>query len=286
MMRSRPNPSSPNQRFPSSSAPKSSDLDVIVRQAAILTAFLLLAMPALANPLERAFAMFPDARLAPPIPVADGSGALFIPGWGLQDGPDALYLPDNGETAGFLQIIRPNDNYNIDSFFDELIRAAGLSSISRPQGVEAEAFKAVFGPMVAAVFGQARKDGVPVSFFADLHGPDERGIIGTLIYAPPATFDSWDGVLLPLVRNGYVQDPAIFENRSVMRAGSDTEKTRFYVGMVNTKIMSEFGALQTLSAGALQAAQNASTIASCAGANNCSVSYDGMGNAVADFDLE
>ncbi len=258
-----------------------------MRTVLTLAVICLWAVQSLADPLERTLEMFPNASLVPPIPVPDESGALFIPGWTVQEGPDAFYLPQqSGQNAGFLQIMRENSNYTIDSFFDELIATAELSEVTRPQGIEAEAFKSVFGPMVAAVFGEARKNGEPVSFFADLHGPDERGIIGTLIYAPAATFDSWDGVLLPLVRNGYVRDPSIFENRSVMTAGSDTEKTRFYVGMVNTKIMSEFGALQTLSEGALQAAKNATTIASCAGASNCSVSYDGLGNAVADFDLE
>jgi len=103
---------------------------------------------------------------------------------------------------------------------------------------------------------------------------------------PREVFDSWDAVLLPLVRNGYVSDPSMFENREVMRAGTDAEKTGFYVGMVNTKIMSDFGALSTLSEGAMQAARNASTIAGCAGASNCTVSYDGTGNAIAEFDTE
>ena len=149
------------------------------------------------------------------------------------------------------------------------------------------AFKATFGPMVAAVFGKAKEERREVQFFADLYGPDEENnVIGTIIYAPPEVFDSWDGVLLPLVRNGYVENPDMFDNRAVMRAGGDAEKTGFYVGMVNTKIISEMGALSTLSAGAVQAARNASTIAGCAGASNCSVSYDGSGNAVADFDTE
>ena len=238
------------------------------------------------DPLARNFAMFPRAITAPPVPATDASGALVIPGWVKGDGKDAFYQPQDGANAGFFQIIRQNNGFNIDSFFDLLIEEANLEAVERPQGVQAEAFSATFGPMVAAVFGKALHNGEVVSFFADLHGPDdENKVIGTLIYAPDDVFESWDGVLLPLIRNGYVKDPSIFENREVLRAGNDAEKTRFYVGMVNTKIMSEFGALSTLSQGAIQAAQNASTIASCAGASNCSVSYDGMGNAVADFDL-
>lgn len=231
--------------------------------------------------------MFPQATLAPPIPVRDANGALFIPGWVKIDGRDAFYVPDDGSNAGFFQIIRQNDGFNVDSFFDLLLQEAELERVDRPQGIQAEAFSATFGPMVAAVFGRARHEGQAVSFFADLHGPDdENKVIGTLIYARPEVFDGWDGVLLPLIRNGYVKDPSIFENRDALRAGNDAQKTQFYVGMVNTKIMSEFGALSTLSQGAIQAAQNASTIASCAGASNCSISYDGVGNAVADFDLQ
>ncbi len=237
------------------------------------------------EPLSQNFAMFPRATLAPPIPVTSPDGALFIPGWTKTDSKDAFYQPDDGTNAGFFQIIRQNDGFTIDSFLDLLIKEGALTRVERPKGVQAEAFSATFGPMVAAVFGRATHKGQSVAFFADLHGPDDQGkIIGTLIYASPSVFDSWDGVLLPLVRNGYVKDPSIFENRDVLRAGNDAQKTQFYAGMVNTKIMAEFGALSTLSQGAIQAAQNASTIASCAGSSNCAVSYDGMGNAVADFD--
>ena len=232
--------------------------------------------------LERHFAMFPNAVTAPPIPVAGADGALFIPGWAEADHADVFYQPDDGATAGFLQITRENNGYTIDSFFDELIAAAGLTDVDRPMGMEAEAFKTVFGPMVAAVFGAGQRDGTSVTFFADLH-VDGR-VLGTLIYATTDEFNRWDGVLLPLVRNGYVKDPGIFENRAVMRAGTKAQWTEFYVGMVNTKIMSEANAFAAISAGAMQAASNASTIASCAGASNCSVSYDGAGNAVADFD--
>ena len=239
------------------------------------------------DPLARNLAMFPNAIVPPPIPVTGADGKLFIPGWIKTGRDDAFFQPEGGADAGFLQIIRQNDGYNIDSFFDLLISEAGLDSVSRPDGQEAEAFKATFGPMVAAVFGKAREERQEVRFFADLYGPDEENnVIGTIIYASPEVFDSWDGVLLPLVRNGYVENPDMFDNRAVMRAGSDAEKTGFYVGMVNTKIISEMGALSTLSAGAVQAARNASTIAGCAGASNCSVSYDGSGNAVADFDTE
>ena len=236
--------------------------------------------------LSRNFSMFPNATIAPPIPATASDGTIFIPGWTKADQKDAFYQPTDGSHAGFLQIIRINDGFNIDSFFDLLISEAGLTNVNRPKGVQAEAFSATFGPMVAAVFGKADHQGQPIQFFADLHGPDdENKVIGTLIYAQPDVFNSWDGVLLPLLRNGYVKDPSIFDNREVLRAGNDTEKTNFYVGMVNTKIMAEFGALSILSEGAMQAARNASTIAGCAGASNCSVSYDGMGNAVADFDL-
>lgn len=239
------------------------------------------------DPLSRNMDMFPNAILPPPIPAEGADGKLFIPGWTKTDRVDAFFQPTDGSDAGFLQIIRQNDGYNIDSFFDVLISEAGLDDVTRPTGQEAEAFKAVYGPMVAAVFGEAKITGQTVTFFADLHGPDASdAIIGTLIYAPREVFDSWDAVLLPLVRNGYVSDPSMFENREVMRAGTDAEKTGFYVGMVNTKIMSDFGALSTLSEGAMQAARNASTIAGCAGASNCTVSYDGTGNAIAEFDTE
>lgn len=237
-----------------------------------------------ADPLARNMAMFPDALIAPPIPVAAADGTLGIPGWRKADRGDAVYHPEDGSHAGFYQIIRQNDGYTIDSFLDHLIETAGLTHVVRPKGVQAEAFAATFGPMVAAVFGRGEMDGRAVVFFADLHGPDDQNtVIGTLIYAAPEVFESWDGVLLPLIRNGYVKDPGIFENRAVMRAGSDAQRTDFYVGMVNAKIMAEFGALSLLSEGALQAARNATTIAGCAGSDSCSISYDGLGNAVADI---
>lgn len=239
------------------------------------------------DPLSRNMEMFPSAIVPPPIPATGADGKLFVPGWEKADRKDAFFQPLDGSTAGFLQIVRQNDGYNIDSFFDLLLETADFEEINRPSGIQAEAFSAVFGPMVAAVFGKAEFNGEPIQFFADLHGPDdENKVIGTVIYATLDAFESWDAVLMPLVRNGYVSDPSIFENRDVMRAGTDAEKTNFYVGMVNTKIMSEYGAFSTLSSGAMQAAQNASTIAGCAGASNCSVSYDGSGNAVADFDAE
>lgn len=254
----------------------------------ILAIFALISLPvaAFADPnLDRNLALFPEAMIAPPIPVRNEAGKLYIPGWTQTDHPDAFFEPDDGSRSGLLQISRENDGYTIDSFFDELLETGGLNKIERPTGVEVEAFRAVFGTMVAAVFGEARYSRKKVVFFADLHGPDTSGIVvGTLIFAPRDIFESWDGVLMPLVKNGYVSDPSIFENRAVMRLGDAENQTTFYAGMVNTKIMSEYGALGTLSAGAIQAAQNASTIAGCASASNCSISYDGAGNAIADHD--
>ena len=239
------------------------------------------------DPLARNKAMFPRALVAPPIPVAGYDGKLFIPGWTKTEREDAFYTTGEGEATGFLQVIRQNDGFTIDSFFDHVVKASGLTDVLRPAGQQAEAFRATYGPMVAAVFGQGKFEGTPVSLFIDLHGPDDTGqIIGTMIYAPKDVFDSWDAVLLPLVRNGYVEDPSIFENRNVMRRGTDIQKTALYVGMINRKIMADFGSYVSLSEGAMQAARNAATIAACAGADNCNVTYDGSGNAVAEFDTE
>ena len=49
--------------------------------------------------------------------------------------------------------------------------------------------------------------------------------------------------------------------------------------------MAEFGALNILCEGAIQAARNASTIAGCSGVSNRCVSQDGLGNTVADLSL-
>jgi len=131
--------------------------------------------------------MFPQATLAPPIPVRDANGALFIPGWVKIDGRDAFYVPDDGSNAGFFQIIRQNDGFNVDSFFDLLLQEAELERVDRPQGIQAEAFSATFGPMVAAVFGRARHEGQAVSFFADLHGPDDENKVRTRRYLRTVT---------------------------------------------------------------------------------------------------
>lgn len=237
--------------------------------------------------LARHKAMFPDAAVAPPRPVAGSDGVMYIPGWENAGWDDAYYEPIDGQHAGYLQIVRENDGFDIDSFLDLLISEAKLLEVDRPKAVEAEGFKSMYGPMVAAVFGKATHKGKPVEFFADLYGPnDENNVIGTVIFGSAEMFEKWDGVLMPLFVNGYVKDTSVFDNKKVLRAGTDAEKTDFYVGMINAKIMAEFGALLTISEGALQAARNATTIAGCAGASNCSVSYDGMGNAVADFDVQ
>lgn len=69
--------------------------------------------------------MFPRALVAPPIPVADDDGKLLIPGWTKTDREDAFYTTGKSTATGFLQVIRQNQGFTIDSFFDHVLTASG-----------------------------------------------------------------------------------------------------------------------------------------------------------------
>ena len=148
--------------------------------------------------------------------------------------------------------------------------------------VEVEAYGDVFGDTLRAGFNSVVSMGENIDWFIDVLTQADGNIVVNVIYARESVFDGWDGILLPLVFNGYVQDPGIFNNRDVFLAGTDRQKTDFYSAMINTKVLSEFGTFITLSAGAQQAMDNAVTISECALASNCTISYVG-GRAVSNY---
>lgn len=240
----------------------------------------LLALPALAQ----SSADFPNAKAPPPVYASDGKGGMHIPNWYDQKVPGrSVWSISDSPKPGDPHLVQINKvdtgAYTIDSFFDEFLTEAGLNNVRRTRAIEAESFKAVFGPMVAVVIGNAKVSGKPVKFFADFHGPDQGKISATVVYASEDIFDSWDGILVHLVRNGYITNPQAFTNRTVMKTGTDRQLADFYVGMVNRKIMADFGAYMSLTEMSNKTMRNAAVIAGCGMADECEVVYDNDGVA-------
>ena len=240
----------------------------------------LLALPAFAQ----SSADFPNAKAPPPLYASDGKGGTHIPNWYVQNVPGrsvwSISKSPKPSDPHLIQINKVDTGaYTIDSFFDEFLTEVGLSNVKRTRAVEAESFKAVFGPMVAVVIGEARVSGEPVKFFADLHGPDQGRISATVVYSSEDIFNSWDGILVHLVRNGYIVNPQAFNNRTVMTTGTDRQLADFYVGMINRKIVSDFGASMSLTEMANRTMRNAAVIAGCGMSDECEVVYDSDGVA-------
>ncbi len=245
-----------------------------------------LSQEALAS-IERYNVMFPASEIPPPI--IDSLGNL--PGW------------HDISTSSFKRFVYPSQNRplrtdphffqfnelpeNFDNNLNKLLyyvaEETGLPSVDLSNFVDVEAWTQIFGVGLRAGFNRVTFQGEKLDWFIDVLGIREDGkVLVNVIYAPIVTFDSWDGILLPLVFNGSVEDPEIFASREVFKAGTAKQKTEFYAAMVNTKVISEFNAFVTLSAGAQQAMDNAVTISACGSSNNCTISYVG-GNAIADY---
>ena len=227
---------------------------------------------------------FPNASVPAPVYAPDGKGGVHIPNWVNQNVPGrSVWSTSASPQPADPHLVQINMTdtgaYTVDSFFDHFLKEAGLRDVNRTRAVEAESFKVVFGPMVAVVIGNATVSGQRVKFFADLHGPDQGKISATVVYSSEDIFNSWDGVLLHLVRNGYVENPGIFTNRAVMKTGTDRQLAEFYVGMVNRKIMSDFGAYMSLTEISNKTMRNASVIAGCGMADECEVVFDSDGVA-------
>ncbi len=224
----------------------------------------------------------------PPVFTTDAGGNVQIPGWERVDSIEGnRYRPlgaENNDAPGFFQLISENKDYNVISYFDFLCEKAGLTNVNKAEGTVIEAYYQVAGTMLAATFGEAEIEGNRVYVFMDLNGPDfENKIIGNLIYATPEVFNTWHGVLFPLLLNGYVEDPDIFTNKEVMAVTDFEQASAFYAAMINTKLYSDYSTMITLSEEAQRAMRNAAVIAGCAGTDNCAVRYDAEGNAIEEY---
>ncbi len=230
---------------------------------------------------------FPRAEAVPPL-ITNGG----LPGW-FDIGTDEysrFVFPSQANPLitdpHFFQFVeQPADHGNdFGTLLQYIATETGLTATSLDDFVKAEAWFQVFGVELRVGFSSTTIDGAAIDWFMDVLGIREDGtVLVNVVYARSSVFDSWDGILLPLVLNGYVSEPSIFENRDVFQAGTEEQKTQFYSAMVNTKVISDFGAFVDISAGAQQAMDNAVTISQCAGASNCTITYVG-GVAFADYD--
>lgn len=232
-----------------------------------------------------------ELSIKAPVYEIGANGKTTIPGWQQVDSDKGLLFMPVGFTKEYdphMYQITTTSNEGQFKTYDDFLKfvtdKTPLKNIKRHEGLKVEAFYQVFGVMVVASFGEAEIDGVKMSLFMDVYGPDTDGkLTGILIYARSEIFAAWDGVLFPLVLNGYVEDPSIFTNKEVMQITDYNIATDFYVAMINTKVSSEYATLVSLSESALQAMRNASVITSCASSDNCYITYDGDGNAVPNY---
>ncbi len=228
-----------------------------------------------------------STTIKPPVFITDANGKTVIDGWEkLESEQGNLYAPKglkNATTPGFFQMITPNNNYNAERFFKFLASNTALKNISLKE-VVMNSHYLIEGKMLVACFGQGQVEGKKVYFFMDLNGPDlDNKIIGNLVYATPEVFNAWNGVLFPLVLNGYVKDPSTFEDKSVFKVVDFASAATFYGAMVDAKLYSELSVMSTLSNEANKAMQNASTISNCILSDNCDITYDAEGKAQPNY---
>ena len=230
---------------------------------------------------------FPRAEVVPPL-ITNGA----LPGWfdiGIDDFSRYVYASQANPLITdphFFQFVEQPEDHGNDfaTLLQYVATETGLTATSLDDFVKVEAWFQVFGVELRVGFGSTTIDGAAIDWFMDVLGIREDGtVLVNVVYARSSVFDTWDGILLPLVLNGYVSEPSLFDNRDVFQAGTDEQKTQFYSAMVNTKVISDFGAFVDISAGAQQAMDNAVTISQCAGASNCTITYVG-GVAFADYD--
>ncbi len=226
-------------------------------------------------------------NVKPPVFITDSNVKTSIDDWErLETEKGNLYAPKklkNNTTPRFFQIVTPNSNYNAERFFKFLASNTALKNISFTE-VVMNSHYLVEGRMLVACFGEGQVNGEKVYFFMDLNGPDlDNKIIGNLVYATPELFNAWNGVLFPLVLNGYVKDTTVFENKSVFKVSDFTSAANFYGAMVDTKLYSELSVMTTLTNEATKAMQNASTISNCVLSDNCDITYDAEGKAQPNY---
>ena len=223
----------------------------------------------------------------PPVYSTDENGKTIIMGWEKVESDEGnLYRPSNVTVAvspGFFQLVAPNNNYNAQGFFEYLASKTPLK-ITTLKEVVMNSYYLIEGKMLVACFGEGLVNEEKVYFFMDLNGPDiNNEIIGTLVYASPQIFDSWNGILFPLVLNGYVKDTSIFENKTVFKIKDFSVAATFYGAMVDTKLYSELSVISTLSEEAMKAMKNATTISNCVLSDNCEIIYDSEGIAKPNY---
>lgn len=175
----------------------------------------------------------------PPVFSTDGNGKTVINGWEKLDADEGnFYAPSTAKEAlspRFFQILAPNNSYDSEGFFEYLASLTPLEIISLKE-VVMNSHYLVEGRMLVACFGEGRINGEKVYFFMDLNGPNVNNeIIGNLVYATPQMFNSWNGILVPLVLNGYVKDTAQFQNKEVFKIKDFAAAATFYGAMVDTK---------------------------------------------------
>ena len=223
----------------------------------------------------------------PPMFKTDENGKTMIAGWEkLESEEGNFYVPiglKDSSSPRFFQIITDNNNYNAEGFFNYVTSKTPLK-ITKLKEVVMNSHYLIEGKMLVACFGEGRVNEKKVLFFMDLNGPDvDNKIIGNLIYASPQTFDSWNGILCPLVLNGYVKDITIFEDKSVFEIKDFANAANFYGAMVDTKLYSELSVMTTLSNEAMKAMKNATTISNCILSDDCNITYDGQGVAQPNY---
>jgi len=240
------------------------------------------------NSIQRYRSLFPTALSVPPI--IDSSGNL--PGWhdispaGFSRRVYPSQNPPLKTDPHFFQFeeLPENHGYSLQNLLTYVHRQSGLPAIDSTSFVDIEGWTQLFGVGLRASFKAVSFKGKEIHWFIDVLGIRADGtMLINMIYAEAAVFDSWDGILLPLVFNGHVKDPSIFTNREVFTAGTFDQKTQFYAAVVNTNLQTQYDILVSLSEGAQQAVSNAVTISECAVASNCNIYYVN-GRAVANYD--
>ena len=234
------------------------------------------------------------ASVPAPVRTTGEDGAPYFPGWQWDDQEGAYIAEPGGAAAPRVQYL----NFDVGEVAspaeaaEDAVEKVGLSGATLTDPRQIPSYAQIDGNEGYIVLGTGRAGGEPQSFALLIKKDGEDGHFRTeLLYAPPALYASWGGILAPLDTFGVLSsevrgalDDALLQQ---VQAAPLDEQSEVFVQVAELSIQyvmqqalatlmmqqqSTLGMMQQMNA-------NIATETSCILTPGCQIEYDGNGDA-------